>query len=144
MFAMPGSCSFTAVEVDRLPYPLPRTRDENVQERAGNILHKQRAICGVLQSSAHALGITERRALAASSPTIWRHRCHSGLGRTTSPICSDMIFGKDSGPQPTTSKTIDSYLKKDQAGARLARYNSEPLSGAAGRSGPSGRYLLQA
>ena len=38
------------------------------------------ALCGVLQSSAHALGITERCALATSSPTIWRHCRHSDPG----------------------------------------------------------------
>ena len=52
-------------------------------------------LCGVLQSSAHALGITERCALASSSPTIWRHCRHSDLGRAASPIRPDMIFGKD-------------------------------------------------
>ena len=38
------------------------------------------ALYGVLQSSAHALGITERCALASSSPTIWRHCRHSDPG----------------------------------------------------------------
>src|SRR5262249_25319617 len=51
-------------------------------------------LCGILQSSAHALGITERCALASSSPTIWRHCRHSHLGWTASPIRPDMIFGK--------------------------------------------------
>src|ERR1022692_715257 len=41
---------------------------------------------GVLQSSAHALGITERCALASSSPTIWRHCRHSDLGWAAPPI----------------------------------------------------------
>ena len=48
-----------------------------------------------LQSSAYALGITERCAPAPSSPTIWRHCRHSDLGWATSPIRPDMIFGKD-------------------------------------------------
>ena len=52
-------------------------------------------LCGLLQSSAHALGITERRALASSRPTVWHHCRHPHLGRTASPICPDMIFGKD-------------------------------------------------
>ena len=52
-------------------------------------------LCGVLQSSAHALGITERCALASSGPTIWRHCRHSDLGGAAPPIRPDMIFGKD-------------------------------------------------
>ena len=52
-------------------------------------------LCGVLQSSAHALGITERCALASSSLTIRRHCRHSDLGWTASPIRPDIIFGKD-------------------------------------------------
>ncbi len=52
-------------------------------------------LCGVLQSSAHALGITERCALTSCSPTVWRHCRHSDLGRATSSIRPDMIFGKD-------------------------------------------------
>ena len=51
---------------------------------------------GVLQSSTHALGITERCALASSSPTVRCHCRHSNLGRTTPSIRPDMIFGKDS------------------------------------------------
>jgi transposase InsO family protein len=47
-----------------------------------------------LQSSAHALGITERCPLASSSPTVWCHCRHSDLVWTASPIRSDMIFGK--------------------------------------------------
>jgi hypothetical protein len=52
-------------------------------------------IYGVLQSGAHALGITERCALASSSPTVRCHCRHSNLGRTTPSIRPDMIFGKD-------------------------------------------------
>jgi hypothetical protein len=54
-------------------------------------------LCGVLQSSAHALGITERCPLASSSPTVWCHCRYSHLGRAASPIRPDMIFGKDAG-----------------------------------------------
>ena len=52
-------------------------------------------VCSVLQSSAYALGITERCAVTSSRPTVWRHRSHSGPGRTPSSIRPDMIFGKD-------------------------------------------------
>ena len=52
-------------------------------------------LCGVLQSSAPALGITERRAPASSGPTIWRHCRRSDPGWTAPPIRPDMIFGKD-------------------------------------------------
>jgi transposase InsO family protein len=52
-------------------------------------------VCGVLQSDAHSLGITERCALASSRPTIWRHCGHSHIGRAAPPIRPDMIFGKD-------------------------------------------------
>ena len=51
---------------------------------------------GVLQSGPHALGITERCALASSSSAVRRHCRHSDLGRTASSIRPDMIFGKDS------------------------------------------------
>jgi hypothetical protein len=54
-------------------------------------------LCGVLQSSAHALGIRERCALASSSPTLWRHCRHSDPGWTAPLIRPDMIFGKDNG-----------------------------------------------
>src|SRR6478735_6944792 len=39
-------------------------------------------LCGTLQSSAHALGITEGCALASSAPTSWRHCRHSDPGWT--------------------------------------------------------------
>jgi hypothetical protein len=52
-------------------------------------------VYGVLQSGAHALGITKRCALASSSPRVRCHCCHSDLGRTASSIRPDMIFGKD-------------------------------------------------
>jgi hypothetical protein len=54
-------------------------------------------LCGVLQSTAHALGITERCAFSSSSPTIWRHCRHSDPGWIAPPIRPDMIFGKDRG-----------------------------------------------
>ena len=56
-------------------------------------------LCGVLQSSAHAHGITERCALASSSPTLWRHLRHSDLGWTAPPIRPDIIFGKDNATE---------------------------------------------
>ena len=52
-------------------------------------------LCGVLQSSAYAPGITERCAFSSNSPTIGHHCRHSDLGRAASPIRPDMIFGKD-------------------------------------------------
>ena len=55
-------------------------------------------LCSVLQSNAYALGITERCAVTSSCPTIWRHCSHSDLGRATSSIRPDMIFGKDRRP----------------------------------------------
>ena len=64
-------------------------------ERLRRICGEFFALCGVLQSSAHALGIIERCALASSRPTIWRHCRRSDLGWATSPIRPDMIFGKD-------------------------------------------------
>jgi hypothetical protein len=83
---------------------LCRTSDRHITLRVpGSNAHLWRGapaassfrLCGVLQSGAHALGITERCALASSSPTIWRHWRHSDLGRAASPIRPDMIFGKD-------------------------------------------------
>jgi len=49
----------------------------------------------VLQSGANALGITERCAIASSSPTIRNHyRCARSVGAASS-LCADIIFGKD-------------------------------------------------
>ena len=50
---------------------------------------------GVLQSSAHALGITGRYAVASNHPTVWCHCRHSDLGWAASLLHPDMIFGKD-------------------------------------------------
>src|SRR6185436_907235 len=83
---------------------LSRTSDRHIALRVpGSSAHLRRGapaansfrLCGVLQSSAHALGITEKCALASSRPTIWRYRRHSDPGWTASPIRPDMIFGKD-------------------------------------------------
>ena len=52
-------------------------------------------VCGVLQSGAYALGITERCALPSRSSALWCHCRHSDPGRAASPIRPDMIFGKD-------------------------------------------------
>jgi hypothetical protein len=57
----------------------------------------KRLICVVLQSGAHALGITERCALASSSPTFWRHPRRSDPGWTAPPIRPYIIFGRDTG-----------------------------------------------
>ena len=61
-----------------------------------------RCICGesftlmrVLQSSADALGFTERCAVASGSSMLWLHCRQSGSGGTAPPICPDIIFGKD-------------------------------------------------
>src|SRR6476659_9259852 len=53
-------------------------------------------LCVILQSGAHALGTTERCALASSSPTFWHHPRHSDPGWTAPPIRPDIIFGRDS------------------------------------------------
>jgi len=83
---------------------LCRTSDRHIVLRVpGSSAHLRRGapaansfrLCGVLQSSAHALGNTERCALASSRPTIWRYRRHSDPGWTAPPIRPDMIFGKD-------------------------------------------------
>ena len=85
---------------------LCRTSDRHLAPRVpGPNGHLQRGapaansfrLCDVLQSSAHALGIAERCPLASSSPTVWLHCRHSYLGRATSSIRPDMIFGKDRG-----------------------------------------------
>ena len=73
----------------------PRMPGSNAHRRRGAPAASSFRLCGVLQSSAHALGITERCALTSSSSTIWRHCRHSDLGWTASPIRPDMIFGKD-------------------------------------------------
>ena len=52
-------------------------------------------LCSVLQSSAHAHGVTERCALASRSSAVRCHCRHSNLGRTASSIRPEMIFGKD-------------------------------------------------
>ena len=83
---------------------LCRTSDRHIVLRVpGSSAHLRRGapaansfrLCGLLQSSAHALGITERCALASSRPTIWRHCRNSDPGWAASPIRPDMIFGKD-------------------------------------------------
>ena len=78
-----------------------RTSDWHTASRvSGPNVHLQRSaptpnsirLRSVLQSRAYALGITERCAVTSSRPTVW---LHSDLGRTTSSIRPDMIFGKD-------------------------------------------------
>jgi hypothetical protein len=65
-------------------------------------------LCGVLQSSAHALGITKRCTLASRRPTVWCHCRYSHLGRAASPIRPDIIFGKD------RSLTVRLYLNAER------------------------------
>jgi len=73
----------------------PRVTGPNADIRRAAPAASSCFVCGVLQSGAHALGITERCALASSSPAVWCHCHHSDLGRAASSIRSDMIFGKD-------------------------------------------------
>ena len=93
-------------------------------------------LCGVLQSDAHSLGITERCALASSSPTVWCHCRYSDLGRAASPIRPDMIFGKDRCLVLSENVSLtnpDSLVTK--AEARIGRPLT-PMS-YAGRSAPN-------
>ena len=76
----------------------PRVPGSNGHLRRGAPAANSFRLCGVLQSSAHALGITERCAVTSSRPTVWRHCRHSDPGWTASPIRPDMIFGKDRCP----------------------------------------------
>jgi hypothetical protein len=114
---VPTGMSFLYVPGEGHGYPRPAdpagitvaewlcgTSDRHIAPRVpGSSAHLRRdapaansfRLCGVLQSSAHALGITERCALAPNSPTIWRHCRHSDLGWAASPIPPDMIFGND-------------------------------------------------
>jgi hypothetical protein len=73
----------------------PRVPGPNRHFQRGTPTANSFRLCDVLQSSAHALGITERYAVASSRPTVWRHCSHSDLGRAASSIRPDMIFGKD-------------------------------------------------
>ncbi len=73
----------------------PRVPGPNDHLQRGSPAANSFRLCVILQSSAHALGIRERCALASNSPTIWRHRRHSDLGWAASSIRPDMIFGKD-------------------------------------------------
>src|ERR671918_704260 len=68
-------------------------------------------LCSVLQSSAHALGITERCALTSSSPTIWHHCRHADPGWTAPSIRPDMIFGKDSAGNHAAFTTCHSLFE---------------------------------
>jgi NAD(P)-dependent dehydrogenase (short-subunit alcohol dehydrogenase family) len=69
--------------------------------------------CGVLQSSANALGIRERCAPASSSPTLWRHRRHSDPGWSAPP--PDMIFGKDRYVMTTTKREGVGFVRFRQS-----------------------------
>src|SRR4029079_5678729 len=78
----------------------PRVPRSNTHLRRGAPAASSFPLCGVLQSSAHPLGIRERCAFASSGPTIWRHCHHSHPGWTAPPIRPDMIFGKDRPDSP--------------------------------------------
>ena len=78
----------------------PRVPESNTHLRRGAPAASSFRLCGVLQSSAHPLGIRERCAFASSGPTIWRHCHHSHPGWTAPPIRPDMIFGKDRANNP--------------------------------------------
>ena len=82
-----------AEKVDR--YIAPRVPGSNAHLRRRAPAASSFRLCGVLQSGAHAPGITQRCALASSSPRLWRHCRHSDPGWTAPPIPPDMIFGKD-------------------------------------------------
>ena len=92
----------------------PRMPGSNAHLRRGAPAASSFRLCRVLQSNAHALGVTERCALASSSPTIWRHCRYSDLGWAASPTRPDMIFGKDSRKNPTKIR-------------RRPRINPQPL-----------------
>jgi hypothetical protein len=84
----------------------PRVPGPNGHLQRGAPAANSFRLCDVLQSSAHALGITERCPLASSRPTIWRHCRHSDLGWAASPIRPDMIFGKDRCPRPLSGLNL--------------------------------------
>jgi hypothetical protein len=119
---------------------LCRTSDRHIALRVpGSSAHLRRGapaanslrLFGVLQSSAHALGITERCALTSSRPTIWRYRRHSDPGWTASPIRPDMIFGKETRPwRPESS--LRSHLIYDSDTDPLDRPAAAATAAAAG------------
>src|SRR4029079_3735080 len=76
-------------------YTAPRVPGSNTHLRRGAPAASSFRLCGVLQSSAHPLGIRERCAFASSGSTIWRHCHHFHPGWAAPPIRPDMIFGKD-------------------------------------------------
>ena len=55
-------------------------------------------LCGLLQSSSHALSFTERCTHKTGCPTVRKNHWRPRPDRAASPICPDMIFGRDSGP----------------------------------------------
>src|SRR6476660_6323593 len=73
----------------------PRVPGPNGHLRRGAPEANSFRLCGVLQSDAHTLGIMERCATGSNRPTDWERCRHSSLGRATSPIRPDIIFGKD-------------------------------------------------
>jgi hypothetical protein len=85
-----------------------RVPEPNGHLRRGAPAANSFRLCGVLQSSAHALGITKRCTLASRRPTVWCHCRYSHLGRAASPIRPDIIFGKD------RSLTVRLYLNAER------------------------------
>ncbi|MGB8578122.1 MAG: integrase core domain-containing protein [Pseudolabrys sp.] len=86
-------------------------------------------LCGVLQSSAYALGITERRALASSRPTLWRHCRRSDLGWPASPIRPDMIFGKDNYNDVRTHRSLGKDAPVSRPVERIGSINAHAILG---------------
>jgi hypothetical protein len=72
----------------------PRVPGSNTHLRRGAPAASSFRLCGVLQSSAHPLGIRERCAFASSGPTTWRHCHHFHPGWTAPPIRPDIDFRK--------------------------------------------------
>ena len=124
------------------------TSDRHIAPRVpGSNAHLWRAapatnsfrLCGVLQSSAHALGITERCALASSSPTVWWRCRDSYLGRATSSIRPDIIFGKDTG---SDGSRLDQRHLRHGAVLAAVDFQLRPRRGAAFGLGPRGDRQL--
>jgi hypothetical protein len=81
-----------------------RVPGSNAHLRRGAPAANSFRLCGVLQSSAHALGIKKRCALASSSPTIWRIVANPILAELHHQYVPDMIFGKERLLAPLLSK----------------------------------------
>jgi hypothetical protein len=91
----------------------PRVPGPNGHLQRGTPTANSFRLCGVLQSSAYPLGITERCALPSSSPTIWRHCRRSDLGWAASQLRPDMIFEKDRKWQALLPVCIENLIRID-------------------------------